>query len=87
MVLTASELKKQARQHLKGQWGKVALITLIYSIYATVFTFLSTLDFIGIIFSIIFIVITMPISYGFVKVMMKLKRNEDVKYFDFFVEG
>lgn len=87
MVLTASETRKQARESLKGKWGTVVLITLIFVAYAFIVGLLSSIPFLGFLISIAAIVIDIPILYGFMMTMMKLKRGENVGYFDFFKDG
>ena len=87
MVLTASETRKQARESLKGKWGTVVLITLIFVAYAFIVGLLSSIPFLGFLISIAAIVIDIPILYGFMMTMTKLKRGENVGYFDFFKDG
>lgn len=87
MVLTASETRKQARESLKGRWGTVVLITLIFLGYSFLVGLLSAIPFLGFIVAIASIVIDIPIFYGFSITMMKLKRGETVGYFDFFKDG
>lgn len=87
MVLTASEARKQARESLKGKWGIVVLITLIFMAYSFLAGLLSAIPFIGFLVAIAEIVIDVPILYGFTMSMMKLKRGETVGYFDFFQDG
>lgn len=87
MVLTASETRKQSRESLKGKWGVVVLITLIFLAYSFIVGLLSSIPFLGFLISIAAIVIDIPILYGFMMTMMKLKRGEDVGYFDFFKDG
>ncbi len=87
MVLTASETRKQARESLKGKWGVVVLITLVYLVYNFLVCVLSTIPVLGFLVDIAALVIGIPIIYGFVMTMMKLKRGENVGYFDFFKDG
>lgn len=87
MVLTASETRKQARESLQGKWGTVVLITLIYLAYSFIVGLLSAIPFLGTIVFLASIVIDVPIIYGFMMTMMKLKRGENVGYFDFFKDG
>lgn len=76
MVLTASETRKQARESLKGKWGTVVLITLIYLAYSFIVGLLSAIPFLGFLVSIAAIVIDIPIIYGFMMTMMKLKEEK-----------
>lgn len=83
--MTSSQLRTEARESLKGKWGKAALMTLVYSIIVWVINFI--LSFIPGIGGIISAVISLPISYGFLVSFMKLKRNEEVNYVDFLSLG
>lgn len=83
MVL--SEIRANARKSLTGKWGKVALLTLIYTALVTVIGFV--LNLIPIIGQLVFFVIATPISFGLIVSYMKLKRGEDVGYVDFFKFG
>lgn len=87
MVLTASETRKQARESLKGKWGVVVLITLIFLAYSVLVGLLSSIPFLGFLIYVAAVVINIPIIYGFMMTMMKLKRGESVGYFDFFKDG
>lgn len=79
--MTSSELRANARESLKGKWGKVALITLTYGIINWVISFiLGLIPFIG---GILVTIISLPLSFGFLVTFMKLKRNEEVTYTDF----
>ncbi len=79
--MSASELRMNARNSLKGNWGKAALLFLCYGLTTYVITFLLMLiPFVG---YIAYIAISIPISYGFISSFIKLKRGEDVKYFGF----
>lgn len=83
--MISSELRKSARESLKGKWGKAALITLVYAIITWLVTFI--LNFIPFIGGIISAVISLPISYGLLVTFMKLKRSEEVGYVDFLSLG
>lgn len=80
--MTSSQLRANAREALKGKWGKAALITLIYVIITFVIQFV--LSFIPVFGSIALFVISMPLSYGLLVTFVKLKRSEEVSYTDFF---
>ncbi len=83
--MTSSGLKTNAREALKGKWGKAALIVLCYGIINWVISFV--LNFIPVIGSIASTIISLPISYGFLVCFIKLKRNEEVNYVDFLSFG
>ena len=86
-----SEIKKEARESLKGKWKKAAIITLTFMALAFVIGFVqsyigeenplySTID-------LVFSIITVPLSFGLLISFIKLKRNEEVKNLDYFKEG
>lgn len=83
--MTSSQLRANAREALKGKWGKAALITLIYVIVTFVIQFV--LSFIPVFGSIALFVISMPLSYGLLVTFVKLKRSEEVSYTGFFNFG
>lgn len=82
MVL--SQIRQEARASLKGKWGKAALLTLCYALISFCISLLSEL--IPII-SIAYVVVSIPISYGISITFIKLKRDEEVSYFDFLTTG
>lgn len=79
--MISSELRLNAREALKGKWGKAALLTLCYCLITFVISFL--LNLIPIIGPIAQFVISIPIGFGFLVSFIKLKRDEDVTYTDF----
>lgn len=83
--MTSSELRANARESLKGKWGKAALITLVYVIINWAISFI--LGFIPFIGGILATIISLPISFGLLVTFMKLKRNEEVTYTDFLSLG
>lgn len=83
--MVSSELRANAREALKGKWGKAALFTLCYVLIMFVVSFLLNLiPFVG---PIAQFVIATPISFGVLVTFMKLKRDEDVGYTDFLSIG
>lgn len=86
-----SELRREAREVLKGKWGKAACITLAFLAVSMLVGFVQ--GFLGegtLLYNIIeiaFLVVEIPLSFGLLVVFMKLKRNEEVSAFDFFKEG
>lgn len=83
--MVSSQLRADAREALKGKWGKAALITLIYAIITFAISFV--LKFIPVVGPIADFVIALPISYGLLVSFMKLKRGEEVSYTDFLTIG
>ena len=90
-MMTSTEIRRDARNHLTKKWRKGALITLTYFIIEFVINYLSTLvanlTVLSLIVSIAITVISVPISYGLIISFMKLKRDEDVYAFDFLSLG
>ncbi len=83
--MLASETRKLAREALTGKWGKAALITLVYMLIVWVISFV--LNLIPVIGSIAQVVIEIPISFGLIATLMKLKRGEEVSYTGFLTDG
>lgn len=83
--MTSSQLRANAREALKGKWGKVALLTLVYSLIVGIASwFLNLVPVIG---SIAVFVLTLPVAYGLLVSFIKIKRNEDVSYTQFLTDG
>ena len=89
--MVASQIRLEARSTLTNKWGKAALLTLIFSIIDFAICFiaglLSIIPVIGFFITIGLYVIQIPLAYGFLVSLIKLKRNEDVDYVDFFSLG
>ena len=83
MVLTASETRKQARESLKGKWGVVVLITLVYLVYNFLVGVLSTIPVLGFLVDIAALVIGIPIIYGFVIDYDETKKRRKCRIFRF----
>ncbi|MBQ2835905.1 MAG: DUF975 family protein [Clostridia bacterium] len=82
-----SEIRKEARGALTGKWGKGVCIVLAYLVIAFSIGFITGLfgeeSVVGTILSIVELIITVPLSFGFALAFLKLKRNEDIKAFGF----
>lgn len=72
-----SEVKRDARQSLKGKWGTGICIFLAFMLISWVSSFLG----------IISTIINVPLSLGFVISFMKLTRGEEVSAFGFLEDG
>lgn len=84
--MTASEIRQEARKSLTGKWGKVALATLVFFVIDYVISFV--LNLVPAIGAIASTVISVPLSFGFIVVVMaKLKRGEEISYIEFFKNG
>ena len=89
MVL--KDIRKQAREALAGKWGKGVLIALIYFAISFVLSLFSSLskniEFLKFIIEIATIVINIPLIFGLVSSFFKLKKGEEVKFYDFLILG
>lgn len=84
--MTASEIRQEARKCLTGKWGKAALATLIFIVIDYVISFV--LNLVPAIGAIASAIISVPLSFGFIVVVMaKLKRGEEISYIEFFKNG
>lgn len=83
--MLASETRKHARESLSGKWGKAALSTLVFALLTGIIDFI--LNFIPLVGSIAKLIIEIPLTFGFVVTLIKLKRGEDVTYTEFFNNG
>lgn len=83
--MVSSEIRAEARKSLTGKWGKAALLALAYSVISYILSWV--LNKIPVAGPIANVVITVPIAFGFLVGFIKLKRGEEVGYFDFFQNG
>lgn len=90
-MMTATDTRKKARESLAGKWGKGALIALVYAIFSSILSTISGKleegSALALILSLAIAIIEVPISYGLIISFIKLKRGEEVGYFDFFKDG
>ena len=90
-MMTATDTRKKAREALAGKWGKGALIALVYAIFSSILSTISGKleegSAMALIISLAIAIIEIPISYGLIISFIKLKRGEEVGYFDFFKDG
>lgn len=83
--MSSSELRAQAREALRGKWGKAVVLILSYlGIMIGISLLLTIIPLIG---SIASFVISPVITYGFYVSMMKLRRGEEVKNTGFLTDG
>ena len=75
--MNTAEIRRQANAAIKGKHFKTILIFLLYMLFTVVGCLI---PFIG---SIFIMVMSIPLSYGLTVSIIKLKRNENVGYFDF----
>lgn len=89
--MKASEIRAIAREKLTGKWGKAALATLVYGLITGVIS--SVLDMfeeeslLSAIMSIVSVIITVPMTYGFLVTMFKLNDDEEISYIGFLTDG
>lgn len=80
-MLSASEIRKQARENLKNKWSQVVLLTLIYTAINIGINSLSGfVPFLGI----LCLIITVPFEIGLVFSFIKIYKNETFSYGDLF---
>lgn len=77
-----SEIRKLAKEKMKGKMGKAFLILVAYVVIVSLMTALSgTLLFIG---ALLVLIMSVPLAFGYIKQMICLENGEDVEYLDFF---
>lgn len=85
--MPTSEIRKEAREALKGRWGKGVCIVLAYLLISFIVGFVEGLAGEGtLLYSIIdiaYAIISIPLSFGFLISFIKLKRGEEVSAFGF----
>ena len=86
--MVAFEIRRTARENLSGKWGKAALITFCFVIVEFVINFISGLlsgiPVLGFLCVVATWIIALPLSYGLLVSMIRLKRGDAVECFDFF---
>lgn len=86
-----SELRKKARKALEGNWGKAILIGLAYFFFVLILNTLERIFFktpsLSLSYSVIELLILVPLAFGLAFTFLKLKRNEFTTTFDFITEG
>ena len=83
--MKSSEIRAQARQKLARKWGRAALIGVLYTIVTYALSF--GLALIPVAGPIISLVISVPLSYGFLVSMFKLNDDIEVPFSDFISSG
>jgi len=86
-----SEIRKEAREALRGKWGKAVCVVLAYMLISFIVGFVEGLAGEGtILYNIIdlaYVIVSVPLSFGLIISFMKLKRGEEVKAFGFLKDG
>ena len=83
--MTRAELKKQAKDSLKGRWGEIIAMIIVYQLILSGISLIS--NFIPSAGSIVMLIITVPLSFGFIGQIMKFSRGEKVGICDYFKIG
>lgn len=83
--MRAREVRALARESLQNKWGTAALLTLVYTLITIVISFISGV--IPLVGSIASIVISPVLTFGFLVSIIKLARNENPSYIEFFDNG
>lgn len=74
----SKELKKEAKESLKGNYGKAAGMEMVFLV-STIIIILVT-SFIPIIGFLISSILVVSLQYGCITVLMRMKRKEKKKY-------
>lgn len=89
--MVATDTRAKARESLAGKWGKGILIVLAQAVILFVINWILNIfeesSFLETIFLIIELLIEVPLSVGLIFSFIKLKRDEEVKPFDFITLG
>lgn len=89
--MKASETRAFAREKLVGKWGKAASATLVFGLIEGIISLITWMfeenSLPSLIMSIINLVITVPISFGFLITMFKLNDDEEISYVGFLNDG
>ena len=87
-----SEIRREAREALRGKWGKAILLLFAFSVFYFALGFIGPI--LGAISPALFfllqigiLIFTLPFSFGFLISFIKLKRDEEVKAFGFIKDG
>ena len=70
---TSSELRAQAWGVLSGKWGMAVVATLVYGVISGVLSFIPFVSWIA------SLLVSLPLAYGFVIMLLNVVRGSDVK--------
>ncbi len=83
--MTRAELKQQAKDTLRGRWGTAVGMVLVYELLLGAIAMVASfIPFVG---STISLIITVPLSFGFIGQLLKFSRKEHVEILDYFTIG
>lgn len=83
--MTRAELKQQAKDTLRGRWGTAIGMVLVYELLIGAIGMIA--NFIPFIGSIALLVVSIPLSFGFIGQLLKFSRKEQAGVLDFFTIG
>ncbi len=83
--MTRAELKQQAKDTLRGRWGIAIGMVLVYVLIMGALNFIA--NFIPFVGSVLLLIISVPLSFGFVGQLLKFSRKEQAGVVDFFTIG
>ena len=83
--MTRAELKREAKNTLRGRWGTAIGMLLIYGFIVGAISFIG--GFVPLVGSIAVVAVSVPLAFGFTGQMLKYSRKQDVGFFDFFTIG
>ena len=83
--MTRAELKQQAKDTLRGRWGKAIGLFLVYELLIGAIG--AVCNFIYGIGPIVLAIISVPLAFGYIGVFINYTRNEKADYLDFFSIG
>ena len=87
--MNSSDFRAKAREILNGKWGKAALITLSFFVISlvTIYIIGRTKESISAFLSIVYYIISIPLSFGLFKSFVNLYKGNNVQPFDFITLG
>ncbi len=83
--MTRAELKQQAKDTLRGRWGTAIGMILVYELLIGAIGMIA--NFIPFIGSVALLVVSVPLSFGFIGQLLKFSRKEQVGVLDYFTIG
>ncbi len=83
--MTRAELKQQAKDTLRGRWGTAIGMILVYELLIGAIGMIA--NFIPFIGSVALLVVSIPLSFGFIGQLLKFSRKEQAGVLDFFTIG
>ena len=89
--MKSNEVRKEARETLQGKWGKGVAIIIAFLTISFIFSYLTGFfeenSILAFSLSLTKVMFSVPLSFGLEFVFLKLKRNENVRTFEFIQIG